>query len=426
MAYKIRPTSINDIEKLNFRNINELKEMYIFLSNLLKDNESFAIDDKDSTKIKILPQYKTKEKEIKQKAKELKLKIAFGKGSDKFKVTGAAKTVLQEVGVLVYLDTILENIKELENYKPSKRLSISAKIEDVIEFLQSDETWDKACKQSAETIYKNFGSSLKNYTFHHDDNLFNTIRKIGKELSGLSNFDKWNPSDIYLVKKWNPDTSNIIAYNNYVFNEKTLDVIGISLKKGEKEALHGAIALNVVNKKFGKPSLSVKFNKKDEKFVNEMTKLLLKIKQNKFADKIYCHTNGKKTFTDSLNNIVITSPNYFKSIPVTLEFLANAGDDLEDILKFAALSAMSISPNSCTYYKVEGNKLSIVPAGKSSIEIKRLRIKLNGDTDCIADYVYNNNQYKLQIRSKGSLPQFIVVKTAENPKDIIPIKSIAK
>jgi hypothetical protein len=420
MAFKIRPTSIEELKKYKFKNEDALSSFWTYMNDTYKDTASFAIDDKDSTKIKILPSYENKKSKLAIETKKHKLKLAFGKGSDKFKISGSGddKTTLQEVGFLLVLDMLLNKQKTLADYKPSKRMHVKANLENVINFLETDTAWFKSVLGGAEKTIIQFGASkLRQFNFHHDDQLFNIIRKTGKDLSGLSHMDKWNPADVFLIKKWNPDTSNIIRFNDYIFNSG--DVIGISLKKGEKEALHGALALNVVSEEFGYGKLSAKFKENNDAFKKEMSNLIKKIKSHPLKNKIYVHSDSNN-ISESLNNLNIESVNFFKSVPPAIEWIAKSNEDLEEMLYFAVMTAMSISPKSCSHWKLEGSKLTVMPV-PSKIDLIRSRIKLNGNTDTIFDIKFNSKQIKLQLRSKGSLPQFIIIKTAENPNDLYKI-----
>lgn len=335
--------------------------------------------------------------------------------------SGSDKTTLQEVAFLIMVDMLIEGCISLSDYVPSKRMIVKANIDDAVTFLESNADWHTSALNGAKKIISVFGASrLKKYNFHHGDKIFNEIRAIGKYLSGLSNLDKWNPADIYFIKKWNPPKDCIAKYNEYV--SMSGDVIGVSLKKGEKEALHGAIALNVVSTEFGKGKHSVKYKDKSDAFIKDTVKSLKSLKQHPMKSKIFVHS-ANKDFEQSLKMMEIKSANYFKSVPPSIEFLKNSGKDLERMLKFAIMHAMSISPKSCPHYKLEGAKLSKVPE-PFEIEIIRIRIKINGNTDTVTDFKFNGKQMKLQLRSKGSLPQFTIIKTAENPKDIFKISEM--
>lgn len=424
MAYNIRFTSVNDILNSKLKNKEFIINFWNYMNTTFNDSASFAIDDKDSTKIKVMPTYENKKSQIQKITKPNKLKLTFGKGSDKFKSGGKGddKTTLQEVGFLICLDSLLMNVT-LDNYKPSSRIKVKANIDNVIAFLDNNPDWLKSSLGGAKEIIKKFGASkLKTFNFHHDDQLFNNIRATGRKLSGLSNLDKWNPADVYLIKKFNAPTKNIIEYNDYI--AESGDVIGISLKKGATEALHGAIAMNVVLSEFKKPKESVTNTSNNEKFKKDFAASILKLKNHPLKSKIFAHT-GDLSVSKAIAMMDIKSNNFFKSTPLGINFVNTAGKDLEAMIKFAMMQSMSISPKSCAHWKLEGAHLSFMPV-KFTFELLKIRIKINGNTDTIFDFKFNNKQMKLQLRSKGSLPQFIIVKTAESPSDIVNILRITK
>lgn len=423
MAYKIRLTSQKEYEDSKFKNKSDLLNFWSYMVKTFKDSASFAIDDKDSKKIKVMPNYETNKGKIQIQAKRNNLNLYFGKGSDNFKISGSGddKTTLQEVGYLVLLDMLLSNQKDISTYKPTTRLIVKANIENVINFLETNKDWYDSSLSGAKKTISEFGASnLKKYNFHHDDDLFNKIRTLGLKISGLSNKDKWNPADVYLIKKWKPDTTNIITFNNYI--EKSGDVIGISLKKSPKEALHGAVALNVIAAEFGFNKFSAKYKEINDLFVKDMKRYITKLKNHPLKNIMYV-TIENKNLTESLKNLKPESKNYFKSLPPAIEFLSETNENLIDVLKFSIMTAMSISPKSCGHWKLEGGSLSYQPTD-FEIEILKIRLKLNGNTDTIFDFKFNGKQMKLQLRSKGSLPQFIIIKTAEEGKDLLKINEL--
>jgi hypothetical protein len=336
------------------------------------------------------------------------------------KIVGSDKTSLQEVGFLLALDSLINHKKQLDlgTYTPSKKLKCKAKYTDVLNFLAENDDWYKSSIDGAKTVSKEF-KNLSAYELHHDTTEFNNIRKTGKKLSGLSNEDKWNPSDVYLIKKLSLPTKNIVYYNQYIFEQG--DVIGISLKKSSKEALHGAIALNVISQMFNGPKYTAKHTSMTPAAINDIIKYTKILKKSNVP--VFVHSDGNN-LNEIVQKINPESKNYYKSIIPALQFLSDNVNQLEDVFKAAVLSAMSISPKSCAHYKLQGGDLSIMPSGQQLIEIIRLRIKLNGDTDTLIDFKFNGKQMKLQLRSKGSLPQFIIVKTAENPSGLYNISQM--
>jgi hypothetical protein len=86
----------------------------------------------------------------------------------------------------------------------------------------------------------------KNFKFYRGGNLVNSIydnwRKF-KKGSGITGDDKWNPADIWMIKKGfklKTEFDTLTEYNRYVYDEFAYtNMIGISLKKiGPKDSPH--------------------------------------------------------------------------------------------------------------------------------------------------------------------------------------------
>jgi len=342
------------------------------------------------------------------------------------------KTSLQEVGVLVILDALLENSSfskdDLLAYKASSRMNTDTDIHSVLLFLKDDKSWFNACMNSAQAILSKFGAKLSSYEIHHGSALFKKIREHGKKLSNL-NFDKWNPSDVYFISKY-PDFSinDIIEWNSHIFNEDQF-IIGISLKKSDDAALHGSIALGVIMKRFGLSSstpLQIKDKKLTEKDINTLLKHLNSTNSNIKAKSNCMLTTEKKSISDSLRNAELESDNWGKSIPIILDFMSQLNENWEMVLKHMIFSAMSVDVLSCTHWKTSGSGIKIIPEFAptyNDISIDVLVYKFNGDTDLVINFTYFGKQMKAQMRSKGSLPQLNII--SKSAKDTgIPLNSI--
>ena len=177
-------------------------------------------------------------------------------GSTDLEATGSTQTAWQESGVLLYLDN---DLKPLENYKPTARLHVGKDeresntiVEETLAFLERNvNNWNDICLNTARQIAKKV-PNYQQYEFHRGSVLFNTIKNKGLKLTGLKRVssDKWNPSDIFLIKKGVDVLSKIKQMENVVQINQYLaefdEVIGVSLKKGDTDAAHGAISLDNV------------------------------------------------------------------------------------------------------------------------------------------------------------------------------------
>ena len=233
------------------------------------------------------------------------------------------------------------------------------------------------------------------------------------------NPDKWNPSDIFLIKnssdvvKHLDSIDNINDYNTYFSEFK--DIIGISLKKSDKEALHGAIALESV--------MSLKdSNHKKLKIVDNMVEIktnlktqLKELRESQLSDLIFISKFQSKNINDNIDSLTPSSANFKKSLPLGIAFLTQNCNDVKsflDLIKLAYLTASSKHPLSCVHFKADDEHISkIVNEEDFNFKFEKIIIPLNGDTNIIFAININNEPIKLQLRSKGSRPQFIIVKT---------------
>jgi hypothetical protein len=111
-----------------------------------------------------------------------------------------------------------------------------------------DENWFRSVVLTANLIFEEVPGAKtgKNFKFYRGGNLVNSIydnwRKF-KKGSGITGDDKWNPADIWMIKKgFKLETKfdTLTDYNRYVYDEFAYtNMIGISLKKiGPKDSPH--------------------------------------------------------------------------------------------------------------------------------------------------------------------------------------------
>lgn len=341
-----------------------------------------------------------------QKSKE------FGGGGG---TSSGNKTALQEVGVLILVDMILQKSNSLPEYTPSKRLSVTTDIDSVKTFLLENKDWFNSCMSSAKTIISSF-PDIKKYTMHHDDTKFNSIRSKGKKLSKASTADKWNPSDIYFIKNYNLNFNDIFTFNDYVSNEKNM--IGISLKKGSKEAMHGSYSLANLSSMYGIPFVKSTFNS-----IEDAKPEIQKLFNSMLSRKYYVKTKAK-TIEEGVNSLEPKSTNFLISIIPQLHFFSKVKkDELEEILKTAILTSMSMAPFSCKHWKLEGKVLTSIPKDNKVVEIGKIILPLNGDINTLIEFKFNRKNMLCSLRSKGSQPQFNILKSSFSGK-IVPISSL--
>ena len=355
---------------------------------------------------------------------------------------GGSTTKQQEIGPLLYLTALVDqnlstNKLSLQDIDLKKLKRIQTKssedIEDTIKFLSSNDSWDKSCKNQAIMLYRTFGSKLKSYEFHRDTSITNSIRKLGAKLSELS-ADKWNPSDIYFIKKgFNlsnlPD--NLLELNSFI--EQNDEVIGISLKKDEG-AYHGKLSIREVYKLAGfEDDLSNKVmvienNKLNQKQISQIITTLRNIKLpnvSMFSSKK--EPSLKLGAKKCLELATISATNFGQSFYRGVDFISKIEDEeqLKNILFLSLTTALSRrAGKSCGHYKCENKVTLIKPSNNlKEFEVKTLRIPVDGGMACVADVKFEGQSYKMQLRSfSNTLPQFGILKAEETPKQLDPLK----
>jgi hypothetical protein len=114
-----------------------------------------------------------------------------------------------------------------------------------------DEQWFYTVIQTANKIFEDVPNAKtgKQYKFYRGgtlvDSIYNSWR-IHKKDSGITGDDKWNPADIWMIKKSHKhkfDFPSLQEYNEYMYNLfAKAECVGISLKKlGKGEQPHSKI-----------------------------------------------------------------------------------------------------------------------------------------------------------------------------------------
>jgi hypothetical protein len=155
----------------------------------------------------------------------------------------AIETAKQENGSRVYFEAVIEG--RLDPDKDfAKLLTIVKKV-----YPQVNADWMSSYSKQVKAL-KDYIGREKDYEYSRDNGFMPFIEGVAKSKCGVSIKDRWNPADIYMVKKRKrreieiqitkltagPDKdSNLIALNDYMKSLiKTLDMIPISLKAIKK------------------------------------------------------------------------------------------------------------------------------------------------------------------------------------------------
>lgn len=131
------------------------------------------------------------------------------------------------------------------NDRTTKDADCDRKLKDCIEKL--DAAWHYSVIETANQMFKDL--KLTSHKFYRGGEVpkivYDEFRQFKKE-SPFSGEDKWNPADIWAIKKsYKPKTGfkNLVTYNKYILDAfKKKDLIGISLKKiGPKQKAHSKV-----------------------------------------------------------------------------------------------------------------------------------------------------------------------------------------
>jgi hypothetical protein len=250
--------------------------------------------------------------------------------------------------------------------------------------------------------------------------MFDDIKKKGSALSGL-NRDKWNPSDLMIIKQGItvPNCDSLIDFNKWVHPEqlKEADVIGISLKDSHEHARHGKCSLASLDRVTNRQLFTNhrQYDGFDDDFKRDMTASLKSIASHLSQVKVY-NLPTERTFDACIetNKKLRLAVNYFRSLPVAIDGLANLAnnkglkdkDDLTAVITDAYCIASSTHANSCSYYKCEASHMSDVHRSTdASVKIRDVFVPLTKDASIVfmvtVDKGDEKTDAKISLRSDG-------------------------
>lgn len=155
----------------------------------------------------------------------------------------AIETAKQENGSRVYFEMIVEKNKD-----PEKNFSeLITEVKKVYPNVNNE--WMESYAKQAKALKKYLGNN-KGYEYSRDEGFMPFIEDIAKKKCGVSVKDRWDPADIYMVKKnkkkeiqeklvtltaGSDKDSNLMALNDYMrVLMKNLDMLPVSLKAIKK------------------------------------------------------------------------------------------------------------------------------------------------------------------------------------------------
>ena len=358
----------------------------------------------------------------------------------------------RELGVAICAVLIYNRISKSQflednyNKKIFKQIKTPTDIDKVIEFLKLVPEKFDICWNCGNTIVKNFSNitflDFDRYTIHHKTKRFNDIKNHGSKLANL-NQDKWNPADLFFIKKNNRISDklklkSILRFNNYI--SSNYEVIGISLKESESGALHGSISgRSFLSNLIGpgiissiKSRVPQKFNNSFKKEVETFFKNLKFFSSKGIKIRFLANKNPKEELLDLLerfsgNSNLKTadgkaiSSNFFISISESIVIFneifkeakksTDSVKSLTEIFKLVYQFTSSQLSKSCGYEKVMGTTWHHVQNKEiKKFSVDGIYIPCDGETQILTTTtIVESKKYTLQLRSKGSNPQFILL-----------------
>lgn len=351
----------------------------------------------------------------------------------------------QEAGVVLWLDALLHGANDIRGYEPTDFYQYDVDhhdidYRDVEAWLSADAKWNRDCRNTAINIIKTFGAKeLRKFQCHHRTQEYKDLRKKGAALAGVGE-DRWNPSDIILIARDRRayteamQTNNITDLNRFL-SDRYGDIRGISLKGSE--AMHGSVAagsiaghplIRDIMKRIKIIDMPLRNNTLTDAQKAEVIRAFAEIQRNKIS-KIYLR-GVEGTLANTIMAWRTVTKRWSKAYPDTLALLMACRDDRDlDNLAFVGFMYASSAINgvSANYWKAEAGKpmYFVEPStDRNAFTLDQVIVPVNGEASTVFNVTYKDKPVKLQFRSKGSKPQFSIIRDAYNPKDLTPLSRV--
>lgn len=259
-----------------------------------------------------------------------------------------------------------------------------------------------------------------NYEIYHKSEAFSFIKKtaidILKEVDIKCKPDKWNPADIFIIKKgFGVKVENDInEYNKQFYNFE--NIIGISLKKSENGALHGSAGLSTIeqlidakSKNFSKCAGVGNYGNKDgEEFLKEYIKDIQRLQQN--CKKVVCYIDKSKNSLEDTMVSLKTDKGWKKCYMDLLDFLLKYSLSLDSAVTYLYNFANSTVDFSAPHYKVMGNNTIKVEPRMKNVKVVGIHIPLSDVRFIWLELDVEGEEKWLKGRPKntGAKPQFMI------------------
>lgn len=304
---------------------------------------------------------------------------------------------------------------------------------------------DQLSSSEADHIIKLFKLKPETHIVLWAEPDYNEIRKFAHTLAKKSGFtaqvDKWNPADLFVVKKNKYkkifNLGDISAVNTYI--SKFDDIIGISLKKGVSNSVKGSAGFGTIySAVFRKENPTISGNlksliieKSDQfKTLFSGSSALKKITYFRVIPEIFAKykKEGKIKFSEILFSEI---PNY-KATPTNIKsqlylkhFIFNmlnfSDKDLDEAATLMYNICKSKMPLSCDYYLEQNSTPSMDNIVHNVTEEQKLE-KIFIDCNGFGKIFFKTDKHDMQMRNKGSI-QF-EINAIPNDKNIIPVNKV--
>lgn len=268
------------------------------------------------------------------------------------------------------------------------------------------------------------GLSVAGYELHRESKLIKQLREAGSKLSGLGK-DKWNPSDVYLIKDPAKVSALLSLREITTFNKAYSDlvqdrtILPVSLKVDAKAAM-GAIS----TRRYADIKGPVAFEESQiSSIVQEMKAIQRKCRCQVFASLNKDTSLGRRGNFKSVSSFLgdpavqeelAKNVAWSRCYPPVLVWMNSLKGSIPEVLALCLMEAMSASPLSTGFYLVAPAEAKWKVPGGVEIEVKAVEFQIN-TTSVLIHYTLTQGEKisdrTAQIRTKGSVPQIITYDT---------------
>lgn len=423
--YNFEKVRIRDLNRVKFNTKDILKhdyiEQYIDLAEKRPINfyngETYQLQKEDIEKLVNLKNLKNNGMSIDYIRSYLKLEennilsnnksITGTHGFDKSMVSQGNKLKetyindVKESAVAVIFDILMKNdgvtkdkiLEELAtNYSPNEKNFNSKILENnckaIRTFLLEKNNLEDSfqCALGVQKAFKDTKMKEK-YEIYHKSKVFNFIKEtavnILKEVDIKCKSDKWNPADIFIIKKdfEVKALNDINEYNKQFYNFN--NILGISLKKSEDGALHGSAGLTSVMPLIELKSKGIRTeigvgnyeNKNDKEFLKEYIKDIQRLQKN--CKKVVCYIDKSKNSLEDTMNSLTTNKGWKKCYMDLLDFLLKYSLSLDSAVTYLYNFANSTVDFSAPHYKVMSDQFEKIEPKMKKVEVVGIHIPLS-------------------------------------------------